>query len=216
MASRRDVLGGAAAIGGIAFVGCSLMGAAPAPAQTRRRETVVGGRRVKTVDVHCHCTFPDAMALMGVKPNPPELYLSSLPERIKVMDAQGIDVEALSINPFWYKADRDRAKQIISIQNEGLAKICAAEPERFVAFASVALQYPDLAVEQLVEGVKKYALRSWRRRNSIRSGPSARNSGSWSSFIRRAPPSCADDWPATAGSTTSSAIRSRPPSRSRT
>jgi predicted TIM-barrel fold metal-dependent hydrolase len=99
------------------------------------------------------------MALMGVKPNPPELHLSSLQDRIQVMDAQGIDVEALSINPFWYKADRDTASKIIAIQNEGLAKICAAQPERFVAFATVALQHPELAVEQLVEGVKKYGLR---------------------------------------------------------
>jgi aminocarboxymuconate-semialdehyde decarboxylase len=160
MVSRRGVLRGAAgALGGIAFVGCSLMGTVSAPAQARRRETVVNGRRVKTVDVHCHCAMPEAMALMGVKPNPPELHLSSLQDRIQVMDAQGIDVEALSINPFWYTADRDVASQIIKIQNEGLAKICAAQPERFVAFATVALQYPDLAVEQLVEGVKKYGLR---------------------------------------------------------
>jgi aminocarboxymuconate-semialdehyde decarboxylase len=161
MVTRREVLGGAGAMGGVAFVGCSLMGAAPEPAhaQARRREVVVNGRRVKTVDVHCHCALPEAMALMGVKPNPPELLLSSLADRIQVMDQQGIDVEALSINPFWYKADREVASRIIAIQNEGLAKICAAQPERFVAFATVALQHPDLAVEQLVEGVKKYGLR---------------------------------------------------------
>src|SRR5258708_17129819 len=135
------------------------MGAAPAQAQTRRCEVVVSGRRVKTVDVHCHCAMPEAMALMGVKPNPPELHMSSLQDRIQVMDAQGIDVEALSINPFWYKADRDVASQIIKIQNEGLAKICAAQPERFVAFPTVALQYPDLSVSQLVEGVNQYSLR---------------------------------------------------------
>ena len=75
------------------------------------------------------------------------------------MDEQGIDVEALSINPNWYQADRDLAKQIITIQNEKLAEACAANPDRFVAFASVALQHPDLAAEQLEEGVKKYGLR---------------------------------------------------------
>ena len=37
--------------------------------------------------------------------------------------------------------------------------MCAKYPDRFVAFASVALQYPDLAAEQLEEGVKKYNLR---------------------------------------------------------
>ena len=155
MINRRELLGGAS---GMAFVGCSLLGHG-AQAQTRRREVVVSGRRVKTVDVHCHCAVLEAMTLMGVKPNPPELALHSLSDRIAVMDQQGIDVEALSINPFWYKADRDLASHIISIQNEGLAKLCAAAPDRFVAFATVALQHPDLAVEQLVDGVKKYGLR---------------------------------------------------------
>jgi aminocarboxymuconate-semialdehyde decarboxylase len=81
------------------------------------------------------------------------------PDRIRAMDEQGIDVEALSINPYWYKADRDLARQIIKIQNEKLAELCAAQPERFVAFATVALQHPDLAAEQLEEGVKKLGLR---------------------------------------------------------
>ena len=48
---------------------------------------------------------------------------------------------------------------MINIQNEKLAALCAKYPDRFVAFASVALQYPDLAAEQLEEGVKKYNLR---------------------------------------------------------
>ena len=56
-------------------------------------------------------------------------------ERIKAMDEQGIDVEALSINPIWYRADRDLARQLIKLQNEKLAELCAAQPDRFVAFA---------------------------------------------------------------------------------
>jgi aminocarboxymuconate-semialdehyde decarboxylase len=68
-------------------------------------------------------------------------------------------MEALSINPAWYRADRDLAAQVVRIQNERLAEFCAAYPDRFVAFASVALQYPDLAVEQLVDGVKRLGLR---------------------------------------------------------
>jgi aminocarboxymuconate-semialdehyde decarboxylase len=79
--------------------------------------------------------------------------------RIREMDEQGIDVEALSINPQWYKAERDLASEVIRIQNESLAEFCATYPDRFVAFASVALQHPDLAVQQLKHGVKKLGLR---------------------------------------------------------
>ena len=144
---------------GIAFVGCSLADAASAQAQTRRREVVVNGRRVKTVDVHAHCAVPEAMAVMGMQVAPPALLMARAADRIRAMDEQGIDVEALSINPYWYKADRDLARQIITIQNEKLAEACAAHPDRFVAFATVALQHPDLAAQELEEGVKKYGLR---------------------------------------------------------
>ncbi len=34
------------------------------------------------------------------------------------MDAQGIDMEALSINAFWYAAERDSVAQLIKMQNE--------------------------------------------------------------------------------------------------
>jgi aminocarboxymuconate-semialdehyde decarboxylase len=151
-------------VAGIAFVGCDLMSAAPVQAQTRRREVVVNGRRVKTVDVHAHCAVPEAMALMGLKVTgaqtlPQTLIMTQPTERLRAMDEQGIDVEALSINAYWYTADRDLVTQLIKIQNEKLAEACAANPDRFVAFASVALQYPDLAAQQLEEGVKKYGLR---------------------------------------------------------
>ncbi|PYO01976.1 MAG: hypothetical protein DMD91_05730 [Candidatus Rokuibacteriota bacterium] len=163
--TRREFLGDAAGtVAGIAFVGCDLVSAAPAQAQARRREVVVNGRRVKTVDVHAHCAVPEAMALMGMKTTGPSaqfplLLMSQPAERIRAMDEQGIDVEALSINAYWYTADRDVATQLIKIQNEKLAEACAANPDRFVAFASVALQFPDLAAQQLEDGVKKYGLR---------------------------------------------------------
>jgi aminocarboxymuconate-semialdehyde decarboxylase len=146
----------------LTFVPCGRLSATPAyahaPAPARRREVVVNGRRVRTVDVHAHCGVPEAMALMGLTPAP-ALLMSDASVRLRAMDEQGIDVEALSINPYWYAADRDVAAEIIRIQNEKLAEACATNPERFVAFASVALQHPDLAVRQLEEGVKKYGLR---------------------------------------------------------
>jgi aminocarboxymuconate-semialdehyde decarboxylase len=79
--------------------------------------------------------------------------------RIREMDQQGIDVEALSINPAWYRADRDVAERVIDIQNTKLAEFCAAYPDRFVAFASVALQFPDLAARQLEHAVSQLGLR---------------------------------------------------------
>jgi aminocarboxymuconate-semialdehyde decarboxylase len=161
MTARRDFLGLAA---GVAFVGCGAFGARHAVAQGRRKQTLLNGKRVKVIDVHAHCAVPEAMALAGSKMSDPTMrpdlvVPATLPERLAAMDAQGIDVEALSINAFWYGAERDLAKRICEIQNEKLAEICARNPDRFVAFASVALQHPDLAAEQLEQAVRKYNLR---------------------------------------------------------
>jgi len=134
MTTRREFLEtSAGALAGLAFVGCDLLAARPARAQGRRRETMVGGKRVKVIDVHAHCAVAEAMALVGMKlgdPTPatrPELnMITSVSGRLRAMDEQGIDMEALSINPYWYKAERDLAKQICQIQNEKLAAACAA------------------------------------------------------------------------------------------
>jgi aminocarboxymuconate-semialdehyde decarboxylase len=160
MTTRRDFIGASA---GLVFVGCDLLASRPAQAQARR-QTLVSGRRAMVIDVHAHCAVPEALALMGLKLGGPTLrpdlhVAGSAAERIAVMDAQGIDMQALSINPNWYKLERDLAEKVIQVQNEKLAEACGAHPDRFVAFASVALQHPDLAARQLEEGVKKYGLR---------------------------------------------------------
>jgi aminocarboxymuconate-semialdehyde decarboxylase len=165
MTTRRDLLQKAAgALAGLVFVGCGLTAGSGARGQTRRREVVVNGKRAKTVDIHAHCAVPEALALMNLKLGGPALrtdldMATAVSKRLEAMDEQGIDVEALSINPNWYKVDRDLAKQIIDVQNEKLAGACAKNPDRFVAFATVALQFPDLAAEQLEQGVRKYGLR---------------------------------------------------------
>jgi aminocarboxymuconate-semialdehyde decarboxylase len=153
---------------GIVFTGCGMMapsgasaaasgGTAAQPA-ARRREVVVGGKRIKTVDVHAHCAVPEANALMGFPMHGP-LLMSDTAQRIRDMDAQGIDVEALSINPFWYGAERDLAAELIKLQNAKLAEIMATLGERFVCYATVALQHPALAAEQLQHAVKTQGFR---------------------------------------------------------
>ncbi len=48
----------------------------------------------------------------------------------------GIDMQVLSINPFWYRKERDAAAEIVKVQNEKLAELCASRPDCFAAFAS--------------------------------------------------------------------------------
>jgi len=130
--------------------------------QTQRREVTVAGRRVKTIDIHAHCVIPEAQELLGM-PARDVRFGRGIdevgPQRLQVMDEQGIDVEALSINPTWYRAERSVAERVVSIQNDRLAEYCATYPDRFVAFASVALQFPELAVRQLEHAVNQLGLR---------------------------------------------------------
>jgi aminocarboxymuconate-semialdehyde decarboxylase len=150
----------AGALASLAFVGCGTTSAAPPPASSpRRREVVVNGKRVKTIDVHAHCIVPAAAAIINHPLEAPGLLMHDTSTRIAAMDAQGIDVEALSINPYWYRAERDAAAELIRVQNEALVEFCAASPDRFVAFATAALQHPELAAEQVEHAVKKLGFR---------------------------------------------------------
>ena len=99
------------ALSALAFIPCAMAAVAPAPnPQTRRREVVVNGKRVKTIDVHAHCIVPAAAAIINHPLESPGLLMHDTSTRIAAMDAQGIDVEVLSINPYWYRASRDAAK----------------------------------------------------------------------------------------------------------
>ena len=164
---RRQFLHLAAGAAGICL-GCGARRGAFAQADQGgpRRRVEIDGKPVRVVDVHCHCVIAEALPVVAGTPlkkrfrstldnrynNPP------LEKRIAAMDAQGIDVEAMSINEFWYGAERALAQQLIDVQNEKLAAICKASNGRLVAFASVALQFPELAAQQLDYAMKTLGL----------------------------------------------------------
>src|SRR5262245_13338776 len=177
MTTRREFIR-SAATSGLVFCTCSLIDEAFAQGShkhpnlgTTRKPVIVNGKRVKTIDVHSHCLFRDAIALMGaeakgVEPlvkGAPEHYIplsdkAAVEERLASMDAMGIDMEVLSINPFWYRKDRDTAAAIVNMNNERLAELSAAYPKRLKAFASLSLQAPDLAVKQLEDAMTRQGL----------------------------------------------------------
>ena len=132
MTTRRGFLK-AAGSAGIAFCSCGLLDAARAQqGAPARLPVMVNGKRVKTIDVHSHCLFHDAVNMMGddargvfVPVNGAENQYIVIAERLKQMDAMAIDMEVLSINPYWYRKDRDTAAAIVKLQNEKLAELCA-------------------------------------------------------------------------------------------
>ena len=166
MQTRRqffNTMAGASA--GVACVACGLR--RPAAQSGQHREVTVGGSRIKTVDVHAHAAVAEVVDLVkgtqferaARRQFEGRLGFPVGPERIADMDRDGIDVQALSINAVYYGADRDLARRIVDVQNEKLAAMCANYPDRFVGYASVSLEYPEIAAEQLERGMKELGLR---------------------------------------------------------
>jgi len=162
MANRRDFLktvAGAAA--GLAVGGDSF-------AQGARRRAMIGGRRVTVVDVHAHTFVPEVWDL--VKDTPLAAAAKNnltgaialgpgTATRLQYMDKEGIDYQAINVNAWGYSADRALARDIVQLQNEKIAAAVAGHPDRFVGMATLALQHPDLAAEQLEYAVTKLGLR---------------------------------------------------------
>jgi len=139
-----------------------------------RRQIVVGGKRVRTVDMHAHVFIQDAWPLVKDLPQvdramanlgngPMAIDGSALDRRFREMDRQGIDVHVISVHPsqFLYFTEADLAARIVRMQNERIAELCAAHEDRFVGFGNVSLQHPDLAVEQMNHAVATLRLRGF-------------------------------------------------------
>ena len=170
MQNRREFIRhiGTAAAGAM-VAGSGLMAGCRRGEQVPRRQVIVGGQRIRTIDVHTHCYVLEVLPLLQDVPWAEQVKAAERadrgvritpdiigPERVRFMDEHGVDVQALSINGYWYAAERGLATKLIAVQNEALAGACARYPGRFAGFATVALQYPDLAAQQLEEAMTKF------------------------------------------------------------
>jgi aminocarboxymuconate-semialdehyde decarboxylase len=147
--------------GGLAEAAFGALQAPPA-----RRQVSISGRRVKVIDVHAHTFVPDVWEMVkntkladGAKNNLTGAIALGNPARLQYMDKEGIDYQVINVNAWAYSAERELARDLIKVQNEKISQFCAAHPDRFVGMATVALQHPDLAADQLDEAVKKLGLR---------------------------------------------------------
>jgi aminocarboxymuconate-semialdehyde decarboxylase len=77
--------------------------------------------------------------------------ISQVESRLYDMDAEGVDIQALSCVPFvmYPGVSATLGAAIARINNDALATACAHYPDRFVALASVPLQDPPAAAREL-------------------------------------------------------------------
>ncbi len=172
MANRRTFLrtiAGATAgvaIGGHAFSDAGLVASQAAP--PARRRVSIDGRRVTVIDVHAHTFVPEVWDLVKDTPLAAVAKVNltgaialgpGMAARLQYMDREGIDYQAINVNAWGYSADRALARDLIQLQNEKIAAAVAAQPDRFVGMATLSLQHPDLAADQLDQAVRKLGLR---------------------------------------------------------
>jgi aminocarboxymuconate-semialdehyde decarboxylase len=118
------------------------------------------------VDFHAHAFIGDDWPLLRGRPEAEDLEsfvkapyfenLVSVEARIAEMDREGIDVQAVSlyVGQYHYWAERELSADVVRIQNQKLAEMCATHPRRLVALGAVSLHIPELAAEQVEEAVR--------------------------------------------------------------
>jgi aminocarboxymuconate-semialdehyde decarboxylase len=130
--------------------------------------------RVPTVDIHAHF-FPEpylraietdgerfGLTLDRSDPKGPAIsvggmlgghlrpHFYDLALRLKEMDRQGVQVHALSLTfPMTYWADPDLGAHLSRVTNEAMSRAHTAYPDRFVGLATLPMQDPKRAVEEL-------------------------------------------------------------------
>jgi aminocarboxymuconate-semialdehyde decarboxylase len=149
----------------------------------------VGGTRTRhyTVDMHCHVLTLAAEKLIEHRPERKAAgdgmmksmttdsveytvnvmlkqafpKLTNLQLRFAAMDAMGVDLQVMSPAPnqFNYWADPELARELVRTINEHIAELCAQHPDRLLGMGTVAMQHPELSIEQLDYAVNKLGLK---------------------------------------------------------
>ena len=137
----------------------------------------------RTIDIHTHILTQETAALLsqagakvtitpddaesaaldvgGVMYRPFPTGGFDIARRLQDMDATGIDVHVLSATPqtYLYKQEAALGATTSAIQNDQIAKHIAAHPTRFMGIATLPMQDPKLAADELTRAMTKLGLR---------------------------------------------------------
>jgi len=81
--------------------------------------------------------------------------------RLADMDAAEVDVQVLSATPqsYLYEQEASLTAACAAIQNDAIAALVAAKPDRFLGIATLPMQAPELAAAELTRAVRSLKLR---------------------------------------------------------
>ena len=138
---------------------------------------------VRTIDTHTHILTEETAALLtkagvpvtitpidaenaaldvgGVVYRPFPTGGFDIARRLRDMDAAGVDVHVLSATPqtYLYKQEAALGAATAAIQNDQIAKHIAAHPDRFMGIATLPMQDPKRAADELKRAMSKLGLR---------------------------------------------------------
>ena len=141
-------------------------------------------KKSRVVDLHCHylnpavnaktahldlgqydptTVFADSLTretnVEQMKSRAPKL--TGITERLVDMDRMGVDIQAVCPAPyqFFYWTEADYGAELTREVNDGIAKIAADRPDRFVGMGSVPLQDAELAIRELNYCVNSLGMR---------------------------------------------------------
>jgi aminocarboxymuconate-semialdehyde decarboxylase len=139
----------------------------------------------RTIDCHTHVLTEEMMALLqkeapkvapkitaidaesamleaaGVPYRPFPRGGWDLERRFRDMAAAEVDVQVLSATPqtYFYNQEASLAAACAAIQNDQIAKLVAAHPDRFLGIATLPMQSPQHAADELTRAVRSLKLR---------------------------------------------------------
>jgi aminocarboxymuconate-semialdehyde decarboxylase len=140
---------------------------------------------MRTIDVHTHVLTDETIGLLqkeapnvAPKLSPIDADVSVLEvagtpyrpfprgghdieRRFVDMDAAEVDVQVLSATPqtYFYDQDPSLAATCAALQNDQIAKLVKAHPDRFLGIATLPMQAPERAVDELRRAVCSLGLR---------------------------------------------------------
>jgi aminocarboxymuconate-semialdehyde decarboxylase len=139
----------------------------------------------RTIDAHAHILAEETMALMrkeapkigprleridddfaalevaGSRYRPFPRGGWDIERRLSDMDAAGIDVQLISNTPqtFLYNQDPALTAALAGLQNDEIAKAVTANPKRLIGLATLPMQAPALAADELRRAVRSLGLK---------------------------------------------------------
>ena len=139
----------------------------------------------RTIDAHAHILAEETMAFMrkeapkigprmeridddfavlevgGIRYQPFPRGGWDMLRRLSDMDAAGIDMQLVSNTPqtFLYNQDPSLTAAMAALQNDQIAKAVAANPKRLMGLATLAMQAPALAAEELRRAIHSLGLK---------------------------------------------------------